>query len=191
MWHTGEEWVFGKFIVRKRRIEMEKLLEECGRDTWSHIFFPNWIHVSLKTYHKESMVRTWAGNWRREVLGEARGDGMKHGWRGLLVEEDINLVRQEGRRENYSIEILLFRVREKESWQHSDLRVNLGLQAYGFGKAIGRVCWDWLVSFCFKVIDCTINPMSSKVVVWQMYGLVAQNLGWWHSLIYINTNLSP
>lgn len=66
---------------------------------------------------------------------------MKHGWRGLLVEEkDINLVRQEGRRENYSIEILLFRVWEKESWQHSGLRVNLGLQAYGFGKAIGRVC---------------------------------------------------
>lgn len=66
---------------------------------------------------------------------------MKHGWRGLLVEEkDINLVRQGGRRENYSIEILLFRVWEKESWQYLGLRVNLGLQAYGFGKAIGRVC---------------------------------------------------
>lgn len=72
---------------------------------------------------------------------EAKGDGMKHGWRGLLVEEkDINLVRQGGRRENYSIEILLFRVWEKESWQYLGLRVNLGLQAYGFGKAIGRVC---------------------------------------------------
>lgn len=43
------------------------------------------------------------------MLEEARGGGIKHTQGGLLVEEkDIDFVRQEGRRENHRIEIMLF-----------------------------------------------------------------------------------
>lgn len=44
----GEDRVLGKLIAKTRRTEMEEWLEECG-GTHEVVFFPNWVHVSLKT----------------------------------------------------------------------------------------------------------------------------------------------
>lgn len=81
---------------------------------------------------------------------------------GVSTGGDFTCERQEGRREPYHVEETLFRVWERESWQYSGLRVKLGLQGYGFGKLLGEyIETNWL-QFYVKIIDCTINLMSTQ-----------------------------
>ena len=69
---------------------------------------------------------------------------MKQRWRSLLMEKKDITLQQEVRKENYSVERMLLRGREGRKQAvfkpgYLILLVELELQEYGFGRAIGEM----------------------------------------------------